>query len=356
VPETDQTVEVMQIQELNNDQRREAVNTRQRFDAWRIAKARLDHFRGSMTWASDNGLEYLVRSAYDPDTGLRRQKSLGPRRPDTENIKVKFEADRDEARTRIAEIEQVLDRQASINRAIGLGRMPMIGARIVRALDAAGLLGKGIRIVGTNAIYAYEATAGVLIDAELVSTEDIDLLFDARAHLGLAATLPVSERSLMNVLRKVDRSFERDLNTFRAINRDGYLVDLIKPAPVPPWKKEPDTLSAAPDGDLIAAGIEGLEWLQNSPAFEAVVIDEQGMPLRLISPDPRAFAIHKLWVSQRQDRAALKRKRDIGQAEVAAQIVARYLTHLPYEEAMRAFPRDLVEKAKPLFAAKAPHP
>jgi hypothetical protein len=54
-------------------------------------------------------------------------------------------------------------------------------------------------------------------------------LFDSRGGLTFVATEEVSERSLLQVLRKVDRSFEKSTHTFRAVNRDGYLVDLIKP-------------------------------------------------------------------------------------------------------------------------------
>jgi hypothetical protein len=348
------TVEAMEIQELNNDQRREAINSRQRYDAWRSAREKLDQFKGSMVWTSESGSQYLVRSAYDPETGLRRQKSLGPHSPETERVKEQFESGRDNAKTRLAEVEELLDRQASINRAIGLGRMPLIAAKIIRALDAGGFLGRGIRIVGTNAIYAYEAAAGVLVEAGLTTTEDIDLLFDARSHMRLTATTPVSERNLLNILRKVDRSFERDKNAFRAVNRQGYLVDLIKPAPTPPWKTEPDTFSGQPDDDLNAAGIEGLEWLLNCPSFESVVIDERGMPLRVVVPDPRAFAIHKLWMSERPDRPAVKRRRDHGQAQVVGHIVAHYLTHLPYDgRELTSIPQHAFEKAAHLFDPRA---
>ncbi len=344
----------MEIQELNNDQRREAVNSRQRYDAWRNAREKLFQFKGSMVWASDNGGQYLVRSAYDPKTGLRRQRSLGPRSAKTEELKVQYDSGRQGAKERLADHRKLLDRQASINRAVGLGRVPLIAAKIVRALDAGGFLGRGIRIVGTNAIYAYEATAGVLVEAGLTSTEDIDLLFDVRQQIGLAASMPVSERSLMRLLKRVDRSFERDQNTFRAVNRDGYLVDLIKPASVPPWKNEADNISGDAGEDLAAAGIEGLDWLQNCPPFDAVTIDERGMPLRLVVPDPRAFAIHKLWVSERPDRPALKRQRDHGQAEVVGQIVARYLTHLPYEHReLASIPLPVFKQAEHLFAPHA---
>ncbi len=63
--------------------------------------------------------------------------------------------------------------------------------------------------------------AALRIDPGLTTTEDIDLLFDSRGGLTFVATDEVSERSLLRVLRKVDRSFEKSKHTFRAVNRDG---------------------------------------------------------------------------------------------------------------------------------------
>src|SRR5205085_732129 len=47
--------------------------------------------------------------------------------------------------------------------------VPLMGARIMRALDGFGMLGFGIRILGTNAIYAYEASSGVTVDPRLAA-------------------------------------------------------------------------------------------------------------------------------------------------------------------------------------------
>jgi hypothetical protein len=84
-----------------------------------------------------------------------------------------------------------------------------LGAKIVRALDRAGMLGSDIRVIGTNAIYAYEAAAGVRVDPGLTSTEDIDLSLDARGGLTFVASENVSYPSLLQLLRKIDHSFER---------------------------------------------------------------------------------------------------------------------------------------------------
>lgn len=342
------------MQPLNNDQRRETVNTRQRFEAFRAAKARLDGYRGSMVWSATKGIDYLLRSAYEPAGGGRRQNSLGPRSPETERIKQEFDTGRSDARRRFEAARAVLERQGAINRALGLGRVPLTGARIVRALDEAGLLGKRLRVVGAHAVYAYEAAAGVFVDPEVTTTEDIDLLFDARRELRFVASHELGEAGLLGILKRIDKTFERARENFRAVNDDGYLVDLIMPGVQPPWKKDArDNLAGAP-GDLAAVTIEGLEWLENAPAFEAIAIDERGMPLRIVAADPRVFAAHKLWVSQQPGRDPVKRQRDRAQAEVVATLVASHLGHLPFEpQALSALPKAVFDAALPLFARPA---
>src|SRR5271165_5749493 len=222
--------------ELNPDQRRETINTRQRFQSFREARARLPPYRGSMVWAKARGHEYLSRVGYDK-RGRRRQSSLGRRSDETERVKAEFERGREEAQGRLRNLEGVMQRQSAVNRALGLGRIPLIGAKILRALDDNGLLGGGIRVIGTNAIYAYEAAAGVHLDPGLTTTEDIDLLVDSRARLAFVATEEIEAASLLRILQRVDRSFVRTARNFRAANRDGYLVDPVKALRNPPWSE-----------------------------------------------------------------------------------------------------------------------
>lgn len=301
-----------------------------------------------MTWARIRGADYLVRSHYDK-AGVRRQTSLGLRSKETEAIKLEYDHGRSDAQSRLKDLEAVMARQSAINRAIGSGRVPLIGAKIIRALDQAGMLGSGIRVLGTNAIYAYEAAAGVHIDPGLTTTEDIDLLFDARAGLTFAAGDDISHPSLLHLLQKIDRSFERSIQTFRAVNREGYLVDLIKPLRNPPWLNERQQIGTAAD-DLLAVEIEGLSWHENAPAFEAVAIDEKGAPCRIVATDPRVWAAHKLWLSKRQDREPIRRRRDEAQAKTIGHLVAQYMLDLPYaSEQLQMLPKAVFDDAAPLF-------
>jgi hypothetical protein len=341
--------------EMNSDQRRETVNTQQRFQAWRNAVIRHKASRGSMVWSTTRGRDYLMRSGYDKQ-GRRRQVSLGPRSDETERVKTEFEHSRDEAASVLRTVQSVMLRQSAVNRALGLGRVPLLSARIIRAIDDFGLLGAGIRVLGTNAIYAYEAVAGVRIDPGLTTTEDIDLLLDARRRLSFVLNDDVDRASLLHLLQKVDKSFERSPQQFRAVNDEGYLVDLMKPLRNPPWHDETAQVAGDPD-NLSAVEIAGLSWHENAPPFEATAIDERGGPLRIVTSDPRVFAAHKFWLAKRADREPIKRRRDLMQAQCVALLVATYMPQLAFEpDQLRMVPRQVIEEARSLFEATDPGP
>jgi hypothetical protein len=330
--------------ELNADQAREVINTAQRYAVWREAKAQAAGYRGSMVWSTVKGQDYLIRAGYDKG-GKRKQKSLGPRDADRERIKQEFDEGRAQADARLNQIEAVLHRQSAINRALRLGRVPELASRIIRSLDEAGWLGNGLRVLGTYALFAYEAAAGVQLEPELTTTEDIDLLLDARNGVSFAASDEIEETSLLALLKRVDRSFDRTAQTFRAANQDGFLVDLIKPMRSPPWKADQSTLGGGLM-DLDSAEIEGLVWHESAPAFEAMCIDSRGAPLRLVTSDPRVFAIHKQWLSKRPDRAVFKQRRDTQQARATVALIRQHMPHLPLDRAeLKMLPKAIVDDA-----------
>ncbi len=305
---------------------------------------------------SSRGKEFLMRSYYDERTGVRRQKSLGPKNSHTQGAKRAFTDGRQAARQGLQSAQETLKRQAAINRALKLGRIPEITARIIRALDRSHLLGSGIRVVGTNALYAYEAAAGVAFDAAMITTEDIDLLFDARASVNLAAAEDIQERTVLGLLKQIDGTFERTSQTFKARNRDGYIVDLIKPMRNPPWQTEQDALSSH-QSDLRAVEIEGLAWAESAPAFKTVALDVRGFPLKITTIDPRAFAVYKLWLSKRSNREPVKRRRDAAQAKAVGRLTAQHFHHLPFSEnELRMFPKAVVKDAARLFEAPEEDP
>lgn len=343
------SAEKLEFIEFNSDQAREAINTEQRFGAISQARRRSEAYRGSMSFVDRGGADYLLRDYYDPVTGVRKQKSLGRRSDETEAVASEFIRGKKDAADRLKDSLETLKRQAAVNKALKLGRVPELGATIIRALDHAGLLGRGLKVVGTNALFAYEAAAGVHLGSEVLTTEDIDILFDARIKLRLALDEDVSSRTLIGLLKKVDASFERSAAEFQARNSKGYLVDLVRPTRNPPWRDEPTSIARDPE-DLAAVAIDGLVWQENAPSFDSLAIDAKGYPVRIVAPDPRAFAVHKLWLSRRPDRNVLKRRRDELQAKAVAALVTRYFPHLPFEDApLRSFPKAVLKEAAPLF-------
>jgi hypothetical protein len=336
----------MSIKELSGEQRRQLIDTQQVFDTWRQAHHEANHrFAGSMRWGERNGTDYLLRKIG------QAERSLGRRGVETERIYDAFVSGRAENRDRLAGLTNRLDELAPVNRALGLGRVPVIAARILRECDEAGLLGEHLTIVGTNALYAYEAQAGVHTESDLVASLDIDLLYDARRRLSLALT-GVRTAGLIGLLRAVDTSFAPIRpRTFRAANRDGYLVDLIRPEARDPTRdKSKPALTDLPE-DLEGAAIFGLGWLVNSPKMDVVAIDERGYPVRMVVIDPRAFALHKAWVSSREDREPVKARRDFQQAQAAALIATRYLRRTFESTELDALPKELRELAPKIAPA-----
>ncbi len=325
--------------ELTNEQVRQLIDVEQAFEVQRKAENELQRrYEGSMNWKRRNGTDYLYRSAH----GVWR--SLGPRTVATERTYQAFRAGKEEQKTRLKSIRSRLKEMASVNKALRLGRVPLTAARVLRRLDKVGLLDHNIRVVGTNVLFAYEAAAGVQLQAGIVATTDIDLLFDARRQLRLAV-IDQKPEALVAILRTADRSFElQRVGGFRVANRHGYMVDLIAPTSSDPVRRGHRTRSVGdPDRDLVAAEIAGLIWLESTPAFERTVVGEDGLPARLVCIDPRVFAAHKMWLaSEAEGRDPRQRQRDKAQAEVVVQLVKERLPQLTLDDpALSALPAKL---------------
>jgi hypothetical protein len=329
---------------LTGEKRRQLVDTQQVYEAWRVAHEESGRrFSGSMRWGERSGTEYLLRKIGKTET------SLGPRSTDTEAAYEGFLRGRAENKSRLAGLSARLNELAPVNVAMGLGRVPSVAARILRACDEQGWLGEQLFIVGTNAIFAYEVLAGVHVESGLLASGDIDLLYDARRYISLAVN-GVGTNGLIGLLQTVDESFApTNPRSFRAINRSGYFVDLIRPEAKDVFRDRlPTAVTDWPD-DLQGAAIFGLGWLINSPKLQAVAIDENGYPVRLAVIDPRAFALHKAWVSRREDREPLKAMRDLEQAKAAAIIATRYLKKSFDGPELRALPNALRDIAPELL-------
>ena len=68
--------------------------------------------------------------------------------------------------------------------------------------------------------------------------------------------------------------------------------------------------------------------LQDAELFSAVVVASSGAMARMNTLHPLAFVDFKRWMGEQPDRDALKRRRDLLQADVVEELVATRLPHL----------------------------
>jgi hypothetical protein len=327
---------VVKLREMSLEQRRQFIDTEQLWEAWLQTNRRSQSYSGSMGWRTSKGREYLVRQLVEGQT--RQMRSLGPRSTETERLLEEFrdnkagvKADRDQQASRLSEM-------ARLNRALRLGRVPRTSAAVLRALERRQLLGRSVSVIGTHAIFAYEARAGLFVDTDILATGDLDILYDARARLRLRAE--EDPPSLRDALELADKTFKKvEDRSFRAVNSAGFYVDLIKATPHDVMTStEKDAIGGA--DDLHACHIENMRWVVNAPKFKSMAIGEDGYPVSMVCPDPRAFALYKLWMSLKDpSREPLKRKRDSAQATTVAAIVNHYMPDLPFEpQHLASFP------------------
>ena len=333
----------MSFRELSPNKTRVAVDAKQTYEAYRDAHRNTLQYAGGMSWKTVNDTDYLVKVI--SRTG--GNKGLGARSPETERVYSEFVSGKARAKEREAALKQSVAEFSGMARQLGINRVPSLVTATLRKLDGYGLLGKTLMVIGTNALYGYESAAGVQFDVGLMATTDIDFLWDARATLKLAMLDDeVAEAGVLAILRKLDKSFEPVRHQqFRAVNKDGFYVDLVKQTPAPPWKtNEPERLAA---GDLTPSWLQNIKWLLSSEKFRSVVIGQDGQPAPMVAPDPRAFAVYKHWLSTQPDREPEKRRRDQLQAAATIELIRAKFPHLPLDEsAERMFPKSVRQLTK----------
>ncbi len=316
----------MYYSELSEEQRRQLVDVQQLFEAWWPAEVDLET-GPRLYWNKSKGKRYLYEQRQGQRSSLGRESAALIKRKTENDAEVRT------LRARVKRLRARAEEMAPVNKAFGIARVPDIAARIVRELDREGLLGRHIIIAGTNALYAYEMAAGVFIGGRYTTTGDADLIWDNRQSLLLSATSVVRRDGLMSILRRVDPSFTADYGMIVRNDR-GYIVDLIVP--------ENEAIAIMrPEGDVEAQQISGIEWLLTGAPFEQVVVGGDGIPVRMVVPDPRTFALHKFWVSSRDDRKAVKSVKDLAHAKIVAALAQSHLRMPLVAKDMPWLPRTL---------------
>jgi len=314
------------------------VDAHQLYESYLSALREMERNASKLAWERRGSSEYLISSRHLH--GKLIKKSLGKRSEHTEAVyEIRIQR-RAEAIERLEGLALAYQRQIRINRALKLGDAPSIMVRVLQEIERAGL-SKALRVVGTNALYAYASQASVQFADTVVATNDVDLLWDSRTRLQIASP---DHKGLAGVIQRADRSFGRmDDQIYTLVNKDGYQVDLIKrdegqqrPEPAQLWENEED---------FWAVKVRNMDWLLSSPRFSSVVIAANGEMAKLETVDPRAFVLFKYWLSDRPDRDRMKARRDLLQAEVVQSLVEQWLPHLPFQ-GLAAFPQSVRDRSE----------
>lgn len=214
-------------------------------------------------------------------------------------------------------------------------RLPLLSSEagaLLREADRRDMLGSKVMVVGANAMPAYSIEAAGQIRDAPDETEDFDLAW-------VEAAADIAGQSLWGMLKAVDPTFT--INTerqFQARNSKAYEVEVL----VAPSRKSGMARTDQPR----PVPLPEQEWLLNGMMVDQVVACRDGTPARIIAPDPRWFALQKLWLSAQAKRNPLKRRKDEKQAKMLLSAIAESMPQFPLDE---HFEQSLPAELRPFF-------
>jgi len=311
---------------FSDEQTRTLVNLSQHYDVWMEAERALRAFPYDLRRKQIGGRFYL----YEIQDRSGNGTSLGPW---SGALEARFEAyrtDKGAAKARRDGSAAALTESCRLYRAL---RLPLIASEagaLLREADRRALLGKDLLLVGTNAMPAYAIEAAGFIEAP-AETRDLDFAWVAEA--------PAESEKLWPMLKAVDPTFTvNSERTFQARNAAAYEVELlIAPSRVATLarREQPCPVPLAEQ-----------EWLLNGRPIDRVVVARDNAPARIVAPDPRWFALHKLWLAEQPKREPLKRDKDRKQGMAVLNAIHLAMPQFPLDE---PFERALPPALAPIY-------
>ncbi|MFA5937799.1 MAG: GSU2403 family nucleotidyltransferase fold protein [Sinimarinibacterium sp.] len=312
---------------LTPEQLRALENLAVSYDGWMQALRAAPQLDGWLMWKARNGKEYL----YKARNRRGQSRSLGPRSPETEALYGEYDArraGRNAARKRARATYSAMADTLRIYRTLRLPVIDAMAGRILREADERGLLGGTLLVVGTNTMAAYEIEARERFATGYDSTNDFDLTWAAREPT-VRTMRSVSDAPIMDMLKEVDDTFTLNLEKeFQARNAKAYEVEILI---------APSLAAHYPHGEpLRPVPLPEQEWLLMGHPVSHVVLDRDLVPARIVAPDPRWMALHKLWLADKPGRNPLKVDKDRAQGGLLLAAVRRCMPHYPVDDAFIA--------------------
>lgn len=287
---------------------------------------KLQHFyrdyKYSMYWKKSKTYDYLIKK--NRIYGKILEKNLGTRDSKTEKIYSDFMRYKKQLEKDLKEQYSHLKQNIKYNKSIKLGRVPNELVDIYKKINQYALDDKLV-LIGTNALYAYEAQSGVYIDEQHLATDDIDIL----AKANKVSVMPMEvfgEKTMIEIIKEIDKSFEINPKVpYQFVNKNNTILEIINPT-------FRDMIKKHENGgfldEIISLDMNGMGWIENSQPFESLVVGLNGEVAKVVTINPVDFAVYKNWLGQKSDRSPIKRSRDILQSKIATELVLKYMTHI----------------------------
>ncbi len=317
----------MLVTPFTDEQARALINLEQHYGVWIEAVRKVDELPYNLQRKEISGRSYL----YEIRDRRGNGRSLGPWSEATERQFNAYQIEKAEAKARLERSAARLQETGRLARA---ARTPMIASApgpLLREADRRRLLGSHLLVLGTTVVAAYAIEAGGFIHDAASETDDFDMAW--------SATEQVEERPIWDLLKAVDPTFAINFErTFQARNADAYEVEIL----VAPSRAQ--TTSGLDQPRPVP--LPEQEWLLLGRSVDRVVLCRDGSAARIVAPDPRFFALQKLWMGRQSKRNALKRPKDLKQGTALLSAVRAYMPHYPLDE---AFISTLPKELAPLY-------
>lgn len=314
------------VDPFSDEQSRLLINLEQRYRVWMDAERTLRELPYDLRRKEVGGRAYL----YEINDRGGNGKSLGPWSVAAEEKLGQYRTQKFEAKERRETSRAAVNEACRLYRALRLPMLASEAGAILREADRRRLLGEPLLLVGTNAMIAYAVEAGGFIREAPDETQDFDLAWTATRKEEGAATL-------WDMLKAVDPTYTVNTErTFQARNANAYEVEIL----VAPSRA--DTMAGGDRPHPVPLAEQ--EWLLNGAPVDRVVACRDSLPARIVAPDPRWFALQKLWMSKQAKRNPLKRRKDGTQGLLLLDAVEETMPQYPLDAAFVAtLPPELAQ-------------
>jgi hypothetical protein len=323
----------MEYIDFNAEQLRLIGNLEMQYDAFISISRSLRQLPYNLKWHQSAGKDYL----YQIRNARGDANSLGPRSAKTEVMKDEYDSRKRDLKQNLEKAKDALQGTTVFWRPARLPSISHDAAKILAELDIRKMLGDSFLVVGTNAFAAYEIEAGGRFLQGWDATEDFDLAWTGNLVLGSSSV----SATLFSVLKEMDSTWTINTErTFQARNARAYEVELLS---------APSVNARLPKGEMSAISLKEQEWLLMGKQLERVVcsLSTTAIAARIVAPDPRWMALHKMWLSRQAKRKSNKRPKDARQGALLLQAVSERMPAWPIN---KAFEAEIPLELKPIYS------